>query len=234
MTRLFESDLVEGVKWYLVFLGSTTCHEAAHAWAAARLGDPTAERQGLATLDPTPHLRRSPAGMVAVPLLAWFFGGTMLGWASVPLGAAWAAAFPRRAALVAAAGPAANLVIALIAALLIHVGLEWHWFLQGSSWSRAAMVTSSVPGWADFGAAFLSITVSLNLLLAAFNLLPLPPLDGASLPAILLPARAAAGFNQFVNHPTMRWVGLIIAWQLFGVLFEPVRTSVVRFLGLGV
>jgi hypothetical protein len=53
-------DLVEGLKWYLVFLGSTTLHEAAHAWSALKLGDDTAARGGQVSLDPTPHIRRAP------------------------------------------------------------------------------------------------------------------------------------------------------------------------------
>lgn len=68
LTRRVTQDLATGIKWCLAFLFSTTVHEAAPAWTALKLGDDTAQRGGQVTLDPTPHLRRAPVGMVAVPI----------------------------------------------------------------------------------------------------------------------------------------------------------------------
>ena len=102
-------DLVSGLQWYLVFLYSTTLHEAAHAWAALKLGDDTAYQGGQVTLDPTPHIRREPIGMVVVPLLSFLFGGWMIGWASTPYDPDWAMRYPRRSAWMSLAGPALTL-----------------------------------------------------------------------------------------------------------------------------
>ncbi len=116
-------DFVIGIKWYLVFLFSTAFHEAAHAWAAFKLGDDTAYRGGQVTLDPTPHLRREPIGMVVVPILSYLAGGWMIGWASAPYNATWALQHPRRSAGTSLAGPAANVALVLLAATCIRVGM---------------------------------------------------------------------------------------------------------------
>ncbi|HEX5177464.1 MAG TPA: hypothetical protein VFV83_10565, partial [Chthoniobacteraceae bacterium] len=125
-----QFNVVDGLLWYFVFLYSTVLHEAAHAWAAFRLGDDTAYRGGQVTIDPTPHIRREPFGMVIVPIISWFLnhGNWMIGWASAPYDPTWAQRYPRRAALMAAAGPCANLALVLGAALLVRVGMEWNVF----------------------------------------------------------------------------------------------------------
>src|SRR5713101_4658250 len=130
--KVMNYDLAEGIKWYLVFLFSTSCHEAAHAWTAHRLGDDTAYRGGQVTLNPAPHIKREPFGMVIVPLFSYFMGGWMIGWASAPYNPEWALRYPRRSALMAMAGPAANLVLVLLAAILMRVGFEWGVFAQPS------------------------------------------------------------------------------------------------------
>lgn len=76
--------LINGLVWYIVFLLSTTCHEAAHAWAAKLGGDLTAFHGGQVSLDPVPHIRREPFGMVVFPILSYVMGGWMMGWASAP------------------------------------------------------------------------------------------------------------------------------------------------------
>src|SRR5688572_31775898 len=115
MGSFSTNTLAELAIWYLVFVFSTTCHEAAHAWAAHRGGDPTAYADGHVSLDPLPHIRRSPMGMVVIPIISFLMGGWMIGWASVPLNPEWARQYPRRAALMSLAGPAANLTLALVA-----------------------------------------------------------------------------------------------------------------------
>src|SRR5512145_2951555 len=97
--------------WYAAFLLSLTFHEAAHAWAARRGGDDTAYLGGQVTLDPRPHVRREPFGMVIFPILSYAMSHSMLGWASTPFDPAWAQAHPRRAAAMSAAGPAANALL---------------------------------------------------------------------------------------------------------------------------
>src|SRR5688572_25160812 len=109
--------------WFVVFLFSTTLHEASHAFAAQRLGDVTAYGGGQVTLNPLPHIRREPLGMVVVPLLSFFLSGWMFGWASAPYDPIWAQRSPKRAALMALAGPLSNLLLVLIAGTVLRVGL---------------------------------------------------------------------------------------------------------------
>src|SRR5256885_2129501 len=120
-----DFSLFDGAAWYVVFLFSTTVHEASHAFTALRLGDDTAYRGGQVTLDPTPHIRREPFGMVLVPLLSYFFGGWMIGWASAPYDQQWALRYPKRSGLMALAGPAANLILVIVAAFLMRLAFEW-------------------------------------------------------------------------------------------------------------
>src|SRR2546426_581765 len=101
-----ERALVNGLLWFIAFLFSTTVHEAMHAFVAYRGGDPTAYLGGQVSLSPLPHIRREPIGMLVVPLLTAFTNGWALGWASTPYDPLWAARHPRRAASMAAAGPA--------------------------------------------------------------------------------------------------------------------------------
>ena len=215
-----DADLVTGGMSYLVFLFSTTCHEAAHAWTALQLGDDTAYRGGQVTLDPTPHVKREPFGMVVVPLLSFLTGGGMLGWASAPYDPAWAARFPRRSGLMALAGPAANLVLAVLAALAIHAGraagvfgLPMHY-----GWMKIAVALHG--GFWPFVAGLLSIAFSMNLLLLTFNLLPLPPLDGSALPVLALPERAGRAYLGVSRG--LGFLGLFLAWKLFAIAYPPV------------
>jgi Zn-dependent protease len=225
------SSVSEGLLWYVVFVLSTSCHEAAHAWSALKLGDDTAARGGQVSLNPWPHVRREPFGMVVVPLLAWFSAGWMVGWASAPYSVAWARQFPRRAALMALAGPAANLLLVLGAALLIHVGVEWDVFTApASSGSSKHLADAINAGPWDTAAMILSITFSLNLLLCIFNLLPLPPLDGSSVPLLLLPAAAAEKYNTAMRNPMLQIVGLIVASNLLSRLFPDLLLHVTEIL----
>ena len=110
--------------WYIVFVFSVVLHEAAHAFAGYWFGDHTAMHHGLTTLNPVPHIQRSPIGMVIVPLLSFVSGGWMIGWASTPYDPYWAQAHPKQAALKTLAGPAVNLALMLIAGVLIHIGIS--------------------------------------------------------------------------------------------------------------
>ena len=113
-----------GLALYAGFLFSTVLHEAAHALAAKRGGDWTAYHGGQVSLDPLPHIRREPLGTVVVPLISYFLGGWMIGWASTPYDPFWAQAHPRRAAWMSLAGPAANFLVVLLAFLLIRIDLK--------------------------------------------------------------------------------------------------------------
>lgn len=150
--------LVEGLTWFVVFLFSTTLHEAGHALAAWKLGDSTAYEGGQVSLNPLPHIRREPLGMVLVPLLSFAMSHWMMGWASAPYDPLWAHRYPKRAALMAAAGPAANLLLVLVAGLLIRAGIWSGTFYPPDSANFTAVTAAVVDGgWAAAAVTPLSI-----------------------------------------------------------------------------
>lgn len=209
-----QPDFLSGGMWYGAFLFSTVCHEAAHAWTALRLGDDTAAKGGQVSLNPVPHVRREPFGMVVVPVVSWLLGGWIIGWASAPYSVAWARQFPRRAALMALAGPGTNLALAVLAGLLIRVGYEWHVFSAPHAIAASRLAFAPGGGALDLLAQLLSIFLSLNLLLCAFNLIPLPPLDGSSAPLLLLPPAAAEKYSTVLQSPFLRYAGILLASRL--------------------
>ncbi|MGA8142483.1 MAG: site-2 protease family protein, partial [Candidatus Acidiferrales bacterium] len=211
--------LVLGVIWYIVFLFSTTCHEGAHSLVAKLGGDPTAFEGGQVSLNPIPHIRRSPIGLVVVPIVSYFAAHWMIGWASAPYNPSWQQRYPRRAAWMALAGPAANFTLVLIAALAIHAGMLAGMFQRPESAGFTRVVEASAPGFAGFAATFLSILFVLNLLLGTFNLIPVPPLDGNTAITLLMPEDAARGFHDWFRTQGFGMIGLILAWYLFDRIF---------------
>ena len=223
--------LIAGVVWYVVFLLSTTCHEAAHAWAAKLGGDLTAFHGGQVSLDPIPHIRREPFGMVIFPLLTYATGGWMMGWASAPFDPRWSEHYPRRAAWMSLAGPGANFTLVILAGILIHLGIATGFFRHPESLSFIHVVEPVGAGVASGAATFLSLLFSLNLLLGAFNLIPVPPLDGFGVLGLLIPedlARRIQHFGRSLGGFSM--IGLLVAWQVFGPLFHPVFSFALRAL----
>ena len=228
------SELGTGLVYYVVFLFSTTLHEAGHAWAAMRGGDPTAYHGGQVSLDPRPHIRREPFGMVALPLASVLLSGWPFGFASAPYDPHWAMRYPRRAAWMALAGPAGNLVLLGVAATTIRVGVMAGVFAAPPSVSFEQIVIAQAPGpWS--GVAFLvSIFFSLNLLLAVFNLIPVPPLDGSGAVPLLLDAETTTRYQHFVwGQPAFSWIGIIVAWQVFPVVFNPLWLFAVNLVHSG-
>lgn len=228
---LTSGHLALGLLWYVVFVFSTTCHEAAHALAAYRLGDPTAYQRGQVTLSPVPHVRREPFGMVVVPILTFLFSGWMLGWASAPYDPDWAHRYPKKSALMALAGPAANLALVAAAGVGVRLGMAAGWLEPAASFRFADFVAASRPGLAEGLAAGLAIAFALNLLLAVFNLIPVPPLDGSGVLQLFLRDDTARRYQLFLmSQPMLAWVGLLVAWRLFGPLFQPILVTAVSLL----
>jgi Zn-dependent protease len=231
-----ESPLIHtlalGFTWFLVFLFSTTLHEAAHAFAAYRLGDATAYHGGQVTLNPLPHIRREPVGMIVVPLVTFFAQGWMMGWASAPFDPLWARRYPRRAAVMALAGPAANLSLVLLAAAAIRIGVAGGIFTSPERVSFTQVTESATGGAGLAGGAVvpLSLVFSLNLLLCIFNLLPLPPLDGSAVVPALLSPHGAERYAALQAQPFMSLLGLVVAWQLFGPIYRPVQLLAINLL----
>jgi Zn-dependent protease len=212
---LTNETFILGLAWYVAFLFSLTCHEAAHALAAKWGGDPTAYHGGQVSLNPLPHMRREWLGMLIIPLITYASSGFMMGWASAPYDPYWRRRYPRRAACMALAGPAANLALAVLAGIAIRIGLAAGVFTAPGWAGFSQLVAAATPAAESLG-AFLSILFSLNLLLGAFNLLPIPPLDGNTALGMLLRKGTALRLAELTTHPAFALIGIVVAWQLFG------------------
>lgn len=210
------------VIWYFVFVGSTVLHEAAHAFAGYFFGDHTALHHGLTTLDPIPHIRRSPFGMVVVPLLSFVGAGWMIGWASTPYDPYWAQRYPKQAALMSLAGPAANLLLVIIAGILIHIGIAAKFFYQPDLIGFINVVEAYKNGLPTGLAVLVSVLFSLNVVLLIFNLIPIPPLDGTAIPEFILKGESLIRYRTLVQNPTLQMFGIFIAWTIMNVIIGPV------------
>ena len=164
---------------FLVLVFSLTVHESAHAWTADRLGDPTARALGRISLNPLVHA--DPIGTLLFPLIGLLTHAPIIGWAKPVPVATWRFRHPRRDyLLVAAAGPMSNLSMALVAAAALRL-------LPAAPQAAGVLEPLTVIVFA---------VLVVNLLLAIFNMLPIPPLDGGTVLAGLLPERFAAGFDR--------------------------------------
>jgi len=218
---------LEPVVWLIVFIISITAHEAAHALAAYLGGDPTAYQGGQVSLNPLPHMQREPFGMVLAPLISTFTLGYPIGWASTPYNPLWEERHPRRAAWMAAAGPAANLLLALLALIALRIGLETGAFFSPGDLDPTRLVMADA-NWVDGLGRFLSMMLWLNTILCLFNLVPVPPLDGASAITLLLPEQLGLRFRQALRQPAIAMAGLFTVWFGFGTIVRPAFGMIVR------
>jgi Zn-dependent protease len=200
-------DLLSFVLPLVIVLLSLTVHEAAHAWTSDRLGDPTARLLGRVSLNPIVHI--DLIGTIILPLLAVISNFPIIGWAKpVPVDIRRLRQPRRDFMLVAAAGPVSNLLIALVASLVVRALFATADPMAGSS---------AVFGGSSLARACL-MAVTINVLLAVFNLVPIPPLDGGNVLAGLLPPSAAA---MFVN---LRPFGFII---LYALMFTGILSAII-------
>ncbi len=191
----------------LPVLFAITLHEVAHGWVAKRFGDPTAQRLGRLTLNPLKHI--DLIGTVLIPaLLLLLKAGFLFGWAK-PVPVTWEnLRHPKRdMVFVAAAGPAANLLMALF-------------------WGGVAKLGSILPATADWAAVPMQlmgeIGITINVLLMVFNLLPLPPLDGGRVAVGLLPGPLAWKLARLEPYGFFILLGLMA----FGLLWFIVQPAV--------
>jgi Zn-dependent protease len=223
------------VALYIMFVFSTTCHEAAHAFVAKRGGDETAYSLGHVTLDPIPHILRSPWGMVIAPLVSLYYMGYPLGWASVPYDPHWGQRYPLRQAGMSLAGPIANFTLALVSIITLRVLIETGVFHLSPTGVRSGLVFLSEGVASNSPLAALAFLLSslfqLNLLLGMFNLMPLPPLDGAGVVQGLSPRLFGSLYDRLREIPGHELLGWIAASQLFRYSYEPMTRLIV--LGLG-
>ncbi len=191
---------------FIVLIPSLSFHEAAHAWMADRLGDPTARRLGRLTLNPLAHI--DWIGTVLFPLIAIYSGLPLLGWAK-PVPVSWEnLRSPRRDfAIVAVAGPISNLILAVGAALVLNV------------------LVAAGSGGPSVGIMLVAQAVSLNVLLAVFNLIPVPPLDGGNVLAGLVPERAARAIDRVRPYGIVILYALILT-GLLGDIVLPIQRAI--------
>lgn len=193
--------------WLVPILLAITLHEAAHGWAADRLGDDTARRAGRVSLNPIRHI--DPVGTVLLPGLLVAFAPIVFGWAKpVPVQAARLRRPRRDMAVVAAAGPALNFALALVAAWLLVL---------------PALIGGDVGLWLHLN---LVNAILINLVLGVFNLLPLPPLDGGRIAVGLLPLALARRVAALERYGVLILLALLfvvpLATRELGVAFNPV------------
>jgi Zn-dependent protease len=192
-----DIDVVGVLLAFIVLLFSLTVHESAHAWTADVLGDPTARLLGRVSLNPIVHV--DPFGTVLFPLIAIVTGAPLIGWAKPTPVTVGRLGHPRRDyMLVAAAGPISNLTLAFLAAVLLLV----------------------LPARGPIASAFRE-AMEINVWLAVFNLMPIPPLDGGNILAGLLPRPLRLGFDRLRPYGFVILYALMLSGGLERVVVPP-------------
>ena len=209
---------------------SAIVHEVAHGWMALRLGDPTAKEAGRLTLDPRAHL--DGFGSIVLPLIMAAMGGPVFAFAKpVPVYLNNLKHPKRDEVLVSAAGPASNIVLACLAAALMHA-------TYGNLYASMSLAVASQI--MNFGATFIVV----NLSLAFFNLIPIPPLDGSSIIVPFLKGKALANYYRLQQYamPILiivlyllpMWTGIDVIGRYFDVTVYPLAERLLDFAIAGI
>ena len=225
---LTHFNFAEALIWYVLFLFSTTFHEAGHAWVAKLGGDLTAYHGGQVSLNPEAHIRREPLGMVVLPIVSLFLIGWPFGYASAPYDPVWAQRHHKKAAYMSLAGPVSNLILVLAAAGLIRLGMSLQYFSAPEAVNFTKVAVGE--GFAGNLALMLSILFSLNLILGLFNLVPLPPLDGSGALPLFMSRPLALRYQKVIHSPVFAMMGLLVAWKIFDPIFSPVFLFAINLL----
>lgn len=184
----------DAILLFVVLIPSVILHEVTHGWVALRFGDPTAKEAGRLTLNPVPHI--DPFGTILLPAVLAFAGGAVFGYAKPVPVRPGRMRRPRDHGLVTSlAGPATNIVLAVAAALILRLlGPErvGQAFGDGAIWVRVLVSVGII-----------------NVILAAFNLIPVPPLDGSAIIERFLPERWLPRWNQLQRYSMILVFGLV-------------------------
>lgn len=206
-----DIDLVQVLIAFAILISSLTFHEAAHAWTANKLGDPTARMLGRLSLNPAVHV--DVIGTIAFPLIAMITGFPLIGWAKpVPVDMRHLRHPRRDFAIVAAAGPISNLLLAGIGAAVFTV-----WGADASTDTRELIASGLLR------------FVLLNVLLAVFNLIPVPPLDGGNILMGVVPESMAIAIDKLRPWGFVLLYALMLSGALAAIIF-PVQRAVLEWL----
>jgi Zn-dependent protease len=211
LTELTPERIAAGVTTYIVLLFSLSVHESAHAWTALRMGDDTGKGEGRISLNPLVHM--DPIGTVLIPLIQIFGAGIpLLGWAKpVPVRPAAFSNMRQGQIVVSGAGPASNLALALIFTVVLFVAV------------RLGLPEQPVL-------RMLIIGIQMNVVLALFNMIPLPPLDGSHVASWALPRELGDQYDRLVQ-PYGHWILLILFMSgALSWILSPVLSVILRVL----
>jgi Zn-dependent protease len=197
-----QLDLTSFLIGFAILIVSLSIHEAAHAWTADRLGDSTARQLGRVSLNPIVHI--DPIGTLLLPILSMFSPVPLLGWAKpVPVNTSRLRHPRRDFMIIAAAGPLSNFLQALLLTAVFHTFYD--------------------PYASDLVPRVLRYAVQMNLLLAFFNLIPVPPLDGGNVLAGLVPESAARILDQVRQFGFIALYALMLSGMLTELIVPPTR-----------
>ena len=202
---------------FIAVLASLSVHEAAHAASADRLGDPTARNQGRLTLNPLVHI--DLIGTIILPLILAISGMGAFGWAKpVPVNL-YNLRHPRRDhAIISAAGPISNIALAVSAAILYRL--------------ITIVLPTAYDGFSGFFLLVLQLLMHINVLLALFNLIPVPPLDGSGILAYFIPSQHASKYLFLERYGFVILFALVFSGILGEIYLKPVGSVILTLLSL--
>jgi Zn-dependent protease len=217
LADLTPQHIAQAVTAYIVLLFSLSIHESAHAWMASKLGDDTARNLGRVTLNPIAHM--DPIGTVLMPLLMFVSGGLpLLAWAKPtpynPANFRRDVSMRRGHMLVAGAGPLSNFVLALVFTAALFVIIR----------------TGGATGVGNPLFTIANLGIQLNVVLAVFNLFPIPPLDGSKVASYGLPGRAGERYDRLLAPYGFLILMVLLMSGLLWRVLGPIGGGIVRFL----
>ena len=216
MSDLTPQHIALGLTTYVVLLFSLSFHESAHAWMAWKLGDDTAKNLGRVSLNPIVHI--DPIGTLLFPLIQIFTNVPLLGWAKPtpynPANFRRDVSMRKGHMLVAAAGPVSNFLLALIFTAILFVMIKLR----------------VVDNPDDFLLHLMTLGIELNVLLAVFNLIPIPPLDGSKVASFGLPGDLGERYDRIVGPYGFMILMLLLISGAFGYVVYPVQSFIVGLL----
>jgi len=204
-----------------------TCHEVAHGWVASRFGDQTARERGRLTLNPIAHI--DPVGTILVPVLLALANAPIIGWARpVPVNFRNLRSPKKHMGYVAAAGPVTNLLLAALFGIVVNALALAFLALSGGQETPA----EGLGGFVRPLFEMLLLGVQINVMLAIFNLLPVPPMDGSKLAISLLPMPYAGWFARLERYgflPLLILFFIPATNHMIGAVVNPIERTLTRF-----